>query len=139
MIDIFILYSSLSFGIDEKLIKAIINTETTNRCNGMLTCPIRSKTKDGGIAQINERFAGIHNISWLYNNEFNIHLATQKLADLKVRLKSTKYWYTAYNTGVKGFLALKDRANFPYTKKIKKNLLKEEKKCLLPNMLLETC
>ena len=108
MIGIFTLLTSLIFNLDEKLIKALIKTETSNKCNSLFVCEMKSKTRDRGILQINEKYAEVHNLDWLYNNEFNIHLAGKKLSENKKRLKDRKYWWVSYNTGIEGFRNLEN-------------------------------
>lgn len=133
MISFYLLWSSLTFSLDEKLLRAIIKTETSNKCNTSLTCTIRSKSKDRGIMQINEKYAEIHNLDWLYENETNIFLASKRLSNIQTKLKSTKYWWIAYNTGITGFYNLENRKEFNYNKKILKQLKKEEISYLAPS------
>lgn len=123
MLSIYLLFTSLIFNLDENLLKALITTETTNKCNYNSHCYLISSTKDVGLFQINLKYSGVHNIEMLYNNETNLHLAGARLAEYKSRLANRPYWWVSYNVGVSGFKRLKYPHRHPYAMKTMRNYI----------------
>lgn len=121
MLSLYLLLTSLTFNLDENLLKALITTETTNKCDLSSHCYLISSTKDIGLLQINLKYSGVHNLEMLYNNETNLHLAGGRLSEYKRRLNSRENWWVSYNVGVTGFRKLKYPNKHPYAIKTLKH------------------
>jgi soluble lytic murein transglycosylase-like protein len=78
-----------------------------------------SKTGDGGILQLNNRFYKFHNPKWVFNPEINLYIAIRTLKNLKQKCKhkNLNTYIVCYNLGIAGGSKIKNPFNQAYYKK----------------------
>jgi hypothetical protein len=107
------LLSSL-YGVDSDLAIKLAKIESNFNPKAM------SKTKDGGLFQLNTRYHKFHNPNWIFDIEINSHRAMKTLANLKTKcnLKFKNHFVLCYNMGTRGASKLKNPNNQTYIKKL---------------------
>lgn len=113
MITMLITFYSLVNGIEPTLSFQIAKLES-----GMNPKAI-SKTGDGGLFQLNERFYKFHNPDWTYIPETNMAIALKTLKELKNKCKHKLHntYIICYNLGVTGGSKIKNPYTQTYYKK----------------------
>lgn len=115
MLNILITFYSLVNGIDPNLAFKIARIESNMNPNAI------SKTNDGGIFQLNNRYYRFHNPSWVFLPHTNIALALRTLGTLKNKCSHTEQdsFVICYNLGVSGAKKIKRPFKNNYYVKIK--------------------
>lgn len=109
-----ITFYSVINGLDPFLMTKIAKTESNLN-------PIAfSKTKDGGLFQLNTRYHKFHNQSWVFNYTTNTAIALGKIKKLKDECshKKNNTYLICYNLGVYGAKKIKNAESQTYYKKI---------------------
>lgn len=79
-----------------------------------------SRTKDGGLFQLNTRYYKFHDTSWIFHPATNTALAMNALSGFKNKCfhKTHNYYVLCYNMGMKGARKIKNPITQNYIKKM---------------------
>jgi soluble lytic murein transglycosylase-like protein len=115
MLNILITFYSLVNGIDPDLSFKIARVESNMNPNAI------SKTGDGGIFQLNNRYYRFHNPNWVFVPHTNIALALKTLGTLKNKCihRDRDSFVICYNVGLSGAKKIKRPMLNNYYVKIK--------------------
>jgi soluble lytic murein transglycosylase-like protein len=101
------------YGIDSSLALKLAKIESNMNPNAI------SKTKDGGVFQLNSKYYKFHNPNWVFDSVTNTHLAMETLKNLKNKCihKSHNSYIVCYNLGISGAKKIKRAMHQTYYKK----------------------
>ncbi len=105
---------SLIYGIDQQLAFKMAHVESSMNPLAI------SRTNDGGLYQLNQKYFKFHNEQWRYSIETNTAMALSHLAKLKKTCKHQveKSFVLCYNLGEQGAKRIKNPSSQNYFKKM---------------------
>lgn len=114
MLHLFISLVSIFHGVDPETAIRIAKLESNFNPKAL------SKTKDGGLFQLNTRYHKFHNPDWIFDENINTYIAIQTLSKFKkiCKYKSNYQFVLCYNMGLRGASKLKNPDGQTYIKKL---------------------
>lgn len=114
MLNLFISLVSILHGVDAGTAIQVARLESNFNPKAF------SKTKDGGLFQLNTRYHKFHNPDWIFNESINTYKAIATLSKFKKTCKhKLNYQFVlCYNMGLRGASKLKNPEKQTYLKKL---------------------